>query len=64
MHILSEPVTLITQHQKRMRLIVLSSLACLDFKYFFLHNFINGAILGINVIEHKMYVLILLTAVK
>jgi hypothetical protein len=39
-------VALVIQHAKRMRRIILSSVACLAVPYFFPHYLINGTIFG------------------
>ena len=48
------PVALVIQHAKRMRRIVLSSVACLAVPYFFFPYLIKGMIFGKKVTEHKM----------
>jgi hypothetical protein len=47
-------VALVIQHAVR----ILSSVACPNLSFFFLHYLINGTILGEKVTEHKMCVLI------
>jgi hypothetical protein len=50
-------VAIVIQHAKRMRRIILSSVACQALPYFS-HYLINGPIFGEKVMEHEMCVLI------
>jgi len=49
------PVALVTQHSKRVRRVVLSSVACLVVSHF-PYYFINGTIIGKKIIERKICV--------
>jgi hypothetical protein len=51
-------VALVIQHSKRMRRIMLSSVARPDLQYFSTFFPINGTIFGENFIKRKMFVLI------
>ena len=50
-------VALVIQHEKRMRLIALSSVTCLVLPHFFSHYLIAGTTFGEKIIEYKMCVL-------
>ena len=54
-------VALVIQHAERTRRIIVTSVACL-YSYFFPHYFINRAIFGEKVIDHKVCVLIFSTS--
>ena len=53
-------VALVIQHVMRMRLTVLSSVACPALPFFIPHYLVNATILGGKIVEHKMCVLIFL----